>query len=175
MYIRAIGRGHRNDSQSFLRRIWEPDLRRKLPRFNFFDMSAPIFSRPRFLPGSKINGAQIDHAVIADGCIINHARISNSVVGLRTIIENNTELNRVVTLGSDYYESHEMPRAARKGGTAASGHRCKLPRLRTLSLIKMRALGTTVTISAPLANRRTTTTNSTSSATAYHHRFPRTR
>jgi glucose-1-phosphate adenylyltransferase len=83
------------------------DLVSELPRFNFFDMSAPIFSRPRFLPGSKINGAQIDHAVISDGCIINRARISNTIVGLRTIIGDGTELNRVVILGSDYYESAE--------------------------------------------------------------------
>ncbi len=83
------------------------DLVTELPRFNFFDMSAPIFSRPRYLPGSKINGAQIDHAVISDGCIINRARISNSIVGLRTIIGDGTEMNRVVILGSDYYESDE--------------------------------------------------------------------
>ncbi len=81
------------------------DLVKELPRFNFFDMSAPIFSRPRFLPGSKINGAQIEHAVISDGCIINHAHIKNSIVGLRTVVGAGTELNRVVTLGSDYYES----------------------------------------------------------------------
>jgi len=68
-------------------------------------MSAPIFSRPRYLPGSKINGAQVDHAVISDGCIINRSRINTSIVGLRTIIGDGTELNRVVTLGSDYYES----------------------------------------------------------------------
>ena len=83
------------------------DLVSELPRFNFFDMSAPIFSRPRYLPGSKINGAQIDHAVISDGCIINRARISTSIVGLRTIIGDGTELNRVVILGSDFYESQE--------------------------------------------------------------------
>jgi glucose-1-phosphate adenylyltransferase len=83
------------------------DLVSDLPRFNFFDMSAPIFSRPRYLPGSKINGAQIDHAVIADGCIINQARITRSIVGLRTLVGAGTELNRVVTLGSDYYESGE--------------------------------------------------------------------
>ena len=83
------------------------DLVCELPRFNFFDMNAPIFSRPRFLPGSKINGAQIDHAVISDGCIINHARITNSIVGLRTVVGAGTELNRVIGLGSDYYESKE--------------------------------------------------------------------
>ena len=83
------------------------DLVSELPRFNFFDMSAPIFSRPRYLPGSKINGAHIEHALVTDGCIINHARITNSIVGLRTVVGTGTELNRVVILGSDYYESEE--------------------------------------------------------------------
>jgi glucose-1-phosphate adenylyltransferase len=92
------------------------DLVSELPRFNFFDMSAPIFSRPRYLPGSKINGAQIDHAVISDGCIINRARINQSIVGLRTIIGDETQLNRVVILGSDYYESQEsVERHEREG------------------------------------------------------------
>ena len=81
------------------------DASSELPRFNFFDMSAPIFSRPRFLPGSKINGAVIDHAVISDGCILNHATIRHSILGLRTLVGAGTELNRVVGLGCDYYES----------------------------------------------------------------------
>jgi glucose-1-phosphate adenylyltransferase len=83
------------------------DLVTELPRFNFFDMSAPIFSRPRYLPGSKINGAQIDHAVISDGCIINRAKISSSIIGLRTIVGSGTELHRVIVIGSDFYESLE--------------------------------------------------------------------
>jgi glucose-1-phosphate adenylyltransferase len=56
------------------------------------------------LPGSKINGAQIDHALVSDGCIINPSKIANSVIGLRTIVGAGTELNRVVALGCDYYE-----------------------------------------------------------------------
>ncbi len=83
------------------------DLTSSLPRFNFFDMAAPIFSRPRFLPGSKINGAQISHAVISDGCILNDARISTSIIGLRCLVESGTSLHRVIMLGSDYYESHD--------------------------------------------------------------------
>jgi glucose-1-phosphate adenylyltransferase len=104
------------------------DLVTELPRFNFFDMSAPIFSRPRYLPGSKINGAQIDHAVISDGCIINRARITNTIVGLRTIIGDGTELNRVVTLGSDYYESQEsVERHEREGQPRVGiGAHCKI-------------------------------------------------
>lgn len=83
------------------------DLTSDLPRFNFFDMAAPIFTRPRFLPGSKVNGAEIDHAVISDGCILNRAHVSHSIVGLRSIVGEGTQLNRAILLGSDYYESLE--------------------------------------------------------------------
>ncbi|MBU6401040.1 MAG: glucose-1-phosphate adenylyltransferase [Verrucomicrobia bacterium] len=83
------------------------DLTSELPHFNFFDMSAPIFSRPRFLPASKINGAEIDHAVISDGCIINYARISHCVVGVRCLVDRGSQLTNTILLGSDFYESDE--------------------------------------------------------------------
>src|SRR5207249_2616704 len=81
------------------------DVTSELPRFNFFDMSAPIFTRPRFLPASKINGAQIDHAIISDGCIINRAKIRHSIVGVRSVLNDGSDLNRTIMLGCDYYES----------------------------------------------------------------------
>jgi glucose-1-phosphate adenylyltransferase len=83
------------------------EMSSELPRFNFFDMSAPIFTRPRFLPASKINGAIIDHAVVSDGCIINRAKISHSIVGVRSILNDESELSRTIMLGCDYYESHD--------------------------------------------------------------------
>ncbi|MGV3774869.1 MAG: sugar phosphate nucleotidyltransferase, partial [Verrucomicrobiales bacterium] len=63
------------------------NLAEELPRFNFFDMAAPIFTRPRFLPGSKINGAEIDHAIVSDGCIINHSKIVHSIIGIRSLVD----------------------------------------------------------------------------------------
>jgi glucose-1-phosphate adenylyltransferase len=97
------------------------DVTSELPRFNFFDMSAPIFSRPRFLPASKINGAQVDHAVISDGCIINRASISSSIVGLRCLVGPGTRLHRTILLGSDYYESIESIRVHEKAGQPRIG------------------------------------------------------
>ena len=97
------------------------DLTSELPRFNFFDMASPIFSRPRFLPGSKINGAQVDHAIISDGCIINRATITHSIVGLRCSVGAGTVLNRAVLLGSDYYESLESITAHEKEGIPRVG------------------------------------------------------
>jgi glucose-1-phosphate adenylyltransferase len=92
------------------------DLTSELPRFNFFDMSAPVFSRPRFLPGSKINGAQIDHAIVSDGCIINRALIHHSIIGVRNLVGAGSELRRVVALGCDYYESQaSIDESARLG------------------------------------------------------------
>ena len=81
------------------------DAASELPKFNFFDMSSPIYTRPRFLPASKINGAAIDHAVLSDGCIINRAQISHSIIGVRSIVGNGTMLQRVVMMGADYYEA----------------------------------------------------------------------
>jgi len=83
------------------------DCTSELPRFNFFDMHAVIYSRPRYLPPSKVNGASIDHAIIADGCIINRAAIAYSVIGLRSIIGSGSYLHRTVLMGCDFYESAE--------------------------------------------------------------------
>jgi len=122
------------------------DLVSELPRFNFFDMNAPIFSRPRFLPSSKINGAQFDHAVISDGCIINYARITNSIVGLRTVVGAGTQLNRVIGLGSDYYETKEsVERHEREGKPRIGiGANC---RIETTIIDKNARIGNNVVIS----------------------------
>ena len=81
------------------------DLASELPRFNFFDMASPIFTRPRFLPGSKINGAEIDHALISDGCILTRAKISNAIIGVRSNVGEGSSLHRVVLMGGDFFES----------------------------------------------------------------------
>ena len=58
------------------------DLTSKIPKFNLFDAEAPVFTRARYLPPSKIEESQIRDSIISDGCIITGAAITNSVVGL---------------------------------------------------------------------------------------------
>jgi glucose-1-phosphate adenylyltransferase len=81
------------------------DLVSELPRFNFFDMTSPIFSRPRYLPGSKVNGAAIDHAIVSDGCIINRSNIAHSIIGVRSIVGEGSRLHRVISMGCDFFET----------------------------------------------------------------------
>lgn len=100
------------------------DLTAELPRFNFFDMLAPIYTRPRFLPSSKINGAAVDHAIIADGCILNHCQISHSVIGLRTLIDRGAKIDRTIVMGADYYESQDSIERNQTAGHPRIGVGC---------------------------------------------------
>ncbi len=97
------------------------DMVSDVPKFNFFDMNAPIFSRPRFLPGSKINGAQINHAIVSDGCIISHSTISSSIIGVRSIVAEGCHLDRCILLGCDYYESDASVRRHESSGVPRIG------------------------------------------------------
>jgi glucose-1-phosphate adenylyltransferase len=106
-----------------IRNFFEANLNlvAELPMFNFFDMSAPIFTRPRFLPASKINGAQIDHAIVSDGCIINHAHIEHSIIGVRSLVDAGSSLHRTILLGCDYFESEESIRENMAAGRPKIG------------------------------------------------------
>ena len=81
------------------------DLTDLLPKYSFFDASAPIYTHPRFLPGSKINGAALRQAIIADGCIISDAHIERSVIGVRSVIQTGATIRNSIVMGADYYET----------------------------------------------------------------------
>jgi glucose-1-phosphate adenylyltransferase len=83
------------------------DLTRPRPRFNMFDMTMPVFTRPRFLPSSKVIGGHIEQSLISEGCVLDSATIRESVLGLRSKVGRGSELQRVIVMGSDYYESEQ--------------------------------------------------------------------
>lgn len=39
-------------------------------RNSLYDRSAPIYTQPRYLPPSKVQGSDISQSVIGEGCII---------------------------------------------------------------------------------------------------------
>ncbi len=81
------------------------DLTRPLPRFDFYDEERPIFTFPRFLPGSKILGADVANTILCEGSIVNRSRIRDAIVGIRTRIGENCRIERAVVMGADFYES----------------------------------------------------------------------
>jgi len=81
------------------------DLASPLPKFNFFDASAPIYTRSRYLPPSKLTGCDIDNSMVSEGCILNGVRLRNSIIGLRSRIDSGVEIDDSIVMGSDIYES----------------------------------------------------------------------
>jgi glucose-1-phosphate adenylyltransferase len=78
-----------------------------LPPFNFFDAEAPIYTRPRFLPGSKLLDCHIQSSIITEGCILNGATITDSIIGIRSRIDLGSRLSGVLMMGADYYQTLE--------------------------------------------------------------------
>ena len=81
------------------------DLASPLPRFNFFDASAPIYTRSRYLPPSKLDDCDIEHSMVSEGCIMNGVKVRNSIIGLRSRIDSGTQIENSIVMGSDYFES----------------------------------------------------------------------
>ena len=78
-----------------------------MPPFDFFEADSPVYTHARYLPASKINKCNIDHAIIADGCVIYEATLDECVIGVRSIIRAGSELERTVMMGGDYFETPE--------------------------------------------------------------------
>jgi glucose-1-phosphate adenylyltransferase len=96
------------------------DLCEPLPRFNFYDATAPVFSHARYLPPTKVIKSRVERSVIADGCIINDASIEHSLIGVRSRIEAGATIRDSLLMGNDYYET---PERARHGAPAMGiGH-----------------------------------------------------
>ena len=81
------------------------DLASPLPKFNFFDSSAPIYTRSRYLPPSKLLGCDIDNSMVSEGCILNGTRVRKSIIGLRSRIDKGVDIEGAIVMGSDFYES----------------------------------------------------------------------
>jgi glucose-1-phosphate adenylyltransferase len=83
------------------------DLCEPLPKFNFYDAGAPIFTHARYLPATKIIKSTIERSVIADGCIINDALIEHSLLGVRSRIQAGATIRDSLVMGQDFYDSPE--------------------------------------------------------------------
>src|SRR5947208_6282280 len=84
------------------------ELTNLVPSYSFFDADSPIYTHPRFLPGSKVNGATLRQAIISDGCIISDAHLERSVIGIRSIIQTGATIRNSIIMGADYFEHDQQ-------------------------------------------------------------------
>ena len=82
-------------------------LTRPGARFNFYDPHRPIYTHPRFLPGSRLSDSTVRDAIVAEGCFLDRCAIESSVIGIRTSVQQGATIRRSVLLGADYYEADD--------------------------------------------------------------------
>lgn len=75
------------------------------PDFSFYDEKAPIYTRSRYLPPTKLLNSQVTQSIIGEGCILKECRINHCVLGVRTRIESNCIIEDTLLMGADFYES----------------------------------------------------------------------
>jgi glucose-1-phosphate adenylyltransferase len=92
-------------------------LTRPDPPFQFYDSHRPIYTHPRFLPGSRLDACATREAIISDGCSVEQSVIEQSIIGIRSVIRAGSRITRSLLIGADYYEPddiapsrHDMPR-----------------------------------------------------------------
>lgn len=78
------------------------------PPFDFHQHAAPIYSRPRFLPPTRVADAVVKNSLLADGCHIGRgSTIENSVIGLRCNIGEGVTIRNTVIMGADYFDDDD--------------------------------------------------------------------
>ncbi len=74
------------------------------PPFSFYDEKAPIYTRARYLPPSKLLDCQVTESIIGEGCILKNCRIQHSVLGVRSRIESGCVIEESLLMGADFYQ-----------------------------------------------------------------------
>lgn len=92
------------------------------PSFPLLSATAPIYTRARFLPPTRVDGAAIRGSLIADGSLIGEgAVIEKSIIGLRCVIGPKAVIRNSVVMGNDYYECPDEVLAGRRNGSPPLG------------------------------------------------------
>ncbi len=106
-----------------IRRFYEVNLKMASsdPPFDFYSPDRPIYTHPRFLPGSEVHDSHLNNVLVGDGCRFYDAEVNNSVVGLRSIVYSGVKISRSVLMGADYYETSAEIRENERHGRPGIG------------------------------------------------------
>jgi glucose-1-phosphate adenylyltransferase len=75
------------------------------PPFSFYDEQAPIYTRARHLPPTKLLDSTVIESMVGEGCILKECTVKRSVIGIRSRIETGCVIEQTLLMGADYYES----------------------------------------------------------------------
>lgn len=96
-----------------IRAFWRAniDLTSMDPPFSFSDGNSSIYTRPRFLPPSRIRNCRFGECLLSEGVMIEGTELHRSVIGLRSQIKEGSKITNTVIMGNDYFAADrpDMP------------------------------------------------------------------
>jgi glucose-1-phosphate adenylyltransferase len=92
-----------------------------IPPFDFYDEARPVYTHPRFLPASKLEGCTVHSALVSEGCIMYGAEIDRAVIGIRSRIGKDVRIHNSLLIGADFYETLDQRRATAARGVPSVG------------------------------------------------------
>lgn len=92
------------------------------PPFEFMSGDRPIFTRPRYLPCSRLTDTTVRNSLLADGCVVGRGSlIENSVIGVRSQIGENVTIRNSYMMGADGFEPASRQVLNQRSGRAPIG------------------------------------------------------
>jgi glucose-1-phosphate adenylyltransferase len=95
--------------------------RQPQPPFSFYDEEAPIYTRSRYLPPTKLLDCQVTESMIGEGCILKNCRIHHSVLGVRSRVNAGCTIEDSLLMGADFYEPFAERQSNCDAGTICLG------------------------------------------------------
>jgi len=98
------------------------DLTATLPPLDLYSPDRPIYTHPRFLPGTKIDACEVEKSILCEGSIISGSSIRSSIIGIRARVQEGSWIERSIVMGAT---SYEVPGAV-PGPSMGVGRNCQL-------------------------------------------------
>ena len=70
--------------------------------FDFNDPEWPVYTHPRYLPGSRLNAVRINRSIVSEGSTLEECTVEDSIIGVRTTMSRAT-VRRSLVMGADPY------------------------------------------------------------------------
>ncbi len=90
------------------------------PEIDFYDPEKPVYTHPRYLPGTRAIGCKLSRVLLAEGCTIIDAELDHCVIGLRQQIGEGTVIKDTIMMGADWYG------VQRNGAPLGIGKNCNI-------------------------------------------------
>jgi glucose-1-phosphate adenylyltransferase len=84
------------------------DLVKPDPPFTFHDQEWPIYTRPRYLPGARLDGCCFRRVLLGDGSRVVDSDVEDVVIGLRSDVRG-AKLKRTLVMGCDSHYPEGPP------------------------------------------------------------------